>query len=600
MAITCVCFIATAISQTTLPSDFGLGYSVFDSKNYTRQNVVGVDFNTGSFTHTIRFSYLKFQNQIVDATIGTSLPFANTGATLDGSGQYFGPNIEAPQSTPQADRQVKYDGSKSIHSHILRYGFSLNHIQGGGFADFFGLAPRISWTNDAAGNAQAFAADSCDPNGAGNNGGGPLTPCFPGGASNPENYPAENLRIGNGLGFNTIQPALGFPAGGLGPDNRLGLYFGDDWKIKSNFTFSLGLRYDRDTGRTDSDLPADPNINAAFPGYGNQVKQSNLNFAPQLGFAWDPTKNGKTVIRGGIGLYYENVIYNNVLFDRPFRLQTGAFNQVPFACASGVPQPLPVSGGGILEAGQNGVANVCVGSTPNAFFSKDYVAAGNAISSDVAFWHQYEAGNPLNLQAPNPNYIANFLNNGQGVPLGPFGPDYKTPRSVQINFGIQREIRPGMIFSADYLRNVETRSLVGIDVNHVGDVKHFNLTNAQAAVAATLKACGAASIDLAIAGCAPLDGTNPNTGKPNGATMVDFASNGLTSDGDFGQACIRRDRCELRVSRQQSESGCRNVPLPRRSVRLQCIANEVGTKRCQSDARHKNIEFPNCLQPFSI
>src|SRR5712671_2551469 len=69
--------------SNSLPTDFGLGYSVFSNKDITRTHVVGADFNTGSFTHTIRFSYMKFQNQIVDATLGSSLPFANTGVTLD-------------------------------------------------------------------------------------------------------------------------------------------------------------------------------------------------------------------------------------------------------------------------------------------------------------------------------------------------------------------------------------------------------------------------------------------------------------------------------------------------------------------------------------
>jgi hypothetical protein len=110
----------------------------------------------------------------------------------------------------------------------------------------------------------------------------------------------------------------------------------------------------------------------------------------------------------------------------------------------------------------------------------------------------------LDLKAPNPNYIGNFLDAGLGVPLGVLAPDYKTPRSLQINFGIQREIRHGMVFSADYLRNVGTHSLLGIDINHDGDVKNFSLANAQAAIAATLKACGAGSIDQAIAACAPL------------------------------------------------------------------------------------------------
>jgi hypothetical protein len=148
---------------------------------------------------------------------------------------------------------VKYDGSKSVHSHIFRYGVSFNHIQGGGFASFFGLAPRVGFVVTPA--AITFAAS------------GP----FAGGSANPLNYPTQRVLYGNGLGFNTEQPALGFPAGGLGPDNRVGIYFGDSWKLKPNFTLSYGVRWDHDTGRTDSDLPADAAINAAFPGWGNKV-----------------------------------------------------------------------------------------------------------------------------------------------------------------------------------------------------------------------------------------------------------------------------------------------------------------------------------------
>ena len=70
-----------------------------------------------------------------------------------------------------------------------------------------------------------------------------------------------------------------------------------------------------------------------------------------------------------------------------------------------------------------------------------------------------------------------------------------------MNIGIQHQIHPGVVLSVDYLRNVETRSLLGIDVNHVGDVKNFNLAAAQAAIANTLSACGSATIDDAIAAC---------------------------------------------------------------------------------------------------
>ncbi len=494
--------------SNSLFATFGLGYSVYDNKDVTRQHVVGVDFNTGSLSHSIRFTYLKFQNQIVDATLkNPALPDCCTGLEISSGSFFVGPNLLAPQSTPQSNRQVKYDGSKILHSHTIRYGISFNHVQGGGFADFYGSAPRVSFSSSSSANL-AFAAA------------GP----YPGGSGNPLNWPVNRLRVGNGQGFNTLDPALGFPAGGLGPDNRIGIYLGDAWKVKSNLTLTLGLRYDRDTGRTDSDLPAIPEINAAFPGYGNRVQQANLNLAPQFGFAWDPGKNGKTVFRGGIGLYYENVIWNNVLFDRPLRLRTGAFNQVTSACLAGNPQPVPVN----MATDPSGLISPPVGICGNN------VHIGDVIPQIQSFWQRVLAGNPLDLKAPNPNFVGNFFNGGAGTnaSVALFAPNYKTPRSLQINVGIQHEIHHGMVFSADYLRNVETRTLIGVDVNHMGDVSNFNLAGAQAAISDTLTACGVGSIDAAIAAC---PGLYPTGG---GASMSDFASFGLGTEADVaGVGC---------------------------------------------------------------
>jgi hypothetical protein len=83
---------------------------------------------------------------------------------------------------------------------------------------------------------------------------------FPGGDTNPLNYPVEAVFVGNGLGYSTSEAAFGFPAGAV-VSNRVGAYFGDAWKIRKNFTLTYGLRYVRDTGHTGSDLPAIPQLN---------------------------------------------------------------------------------------------------------------------------------------------------------------------------------------------------------------------------------------------------------------------------------------------------------------------------------------------------
>src|SRR5580698_5067278 len=67
----------------SLFATFNFGFQVYDNKDYTRTHVVGVDFTTGSFSHSFRYSYLKFQNQIVDVTSGNSaLPFSSTGLEI--------------------------------------------------------------------------------------------------------------------------------------------------------------------------------------------------------------------------------------------------------------------------------------------------------------------------------------------------------------------------------------------------------------------------------------------------------------------------------------------------------------------------------------
>ena len=498
--------------KNSLLANAGLGFSVYDNKDITRAHVIGLDFNTGSFTHSIRFEYLKFQNQIVDATTGSSLPLANYPLEIQmgSTGLVTGPNYLAPQTTLQSNHQLKYDGSKTLGKHIIRYGFGWNHIEGGGLAAFQSIAPYLVTQTEVRKPALL-----------------PTGP-FPGGASNPLNYPVEDVYLGNGLGYSTSVPAFGFPAGGI-TDNRIGAYLGDSWKLRKNFTLTYGLRYVRDSGRTDSNLPGIPELNAAMPGLGNPVKQPNLNLAPQLGVAWDPTGNGKTVIRAGIGLFYENAIWNNVAFDAPDREATGAFGQFPTACnGSNVPEPVVASGGPLP------LATFCGDGSGNP------VAIGTVASQIAAYQKQYQSLSPFSVTLANPNYVGSLLDQGEGFGTGPsmFDPNYRSPRSVQMNFGIQRELRPGMVLTADFVRNVQTHYLLGIDENHAGDVRYFNKSGAQQAIATTLTECGpAATIQSGISNPCPSGNFLDPNGNLRPLLMSDFASNGLTSSADFDVAC---------------------------------------------------------------
>jgi hypothetical protein len=486
----------------------GLGFSIYDGHNVTRNHVAGADFNTGGpsvFNHSFRFEFLSTERRILDAHSRRVLPLSTFPVALQmgNSGLDTGPNVVAPNIVLQSDYQVKYDGSCAVGPHLIRYGFDFNRFPFAGFLPFNTLAPIVSTNLGPA--EEAFAQS------------GP----FSGGIMNPLNYPVEIVTLGNGLGYVTPTPGYGLPAG-AGIYHRVGAYLGGVSKWKRNFTLSYGLRYIRETGRTDSSYPAIPQLNQLSPGLGNQVRQPNDNLAPQVGFAWDPSGNGKTSIRGGIGLFYENILADIAAFDLLNRAPKGAFVQTPTACNGvGLPQPVPI------PTGQMPLATFC--GTP----AGGPVAIGDVATQIAVYQKQYQANFPLNLNAPNPNYVGTLLSTGLGFgPLATmFDPNFQTPRSWEMNVGLQREIRAGMVLSADFVRNVQTHYLLGVDENHTGDIRYFNKAAAQKAIARTLAECGVSTIDQAIQSCL---GLYPNGA---GATMATFASNGLTNSADFNQSC---------------------------------------------------------------
>src|SRR6266478_665303 len=310
-------------------------YQEFANVDFTPSYGGGFDITHGKWTHTFRLGYLKFRNGIADAVTGSTifnpapllaLAIGNVSTSCLTSGDQFcsGPNILASQKTYQSNKQFNFARTGSFTRRCHRNGVGLNRILGGGFASFFGIAPAVraafsavhSDPNDPnsplIGGTEFFAENSC---GVGN-------PCFAGGASNPLNYPVHRIDVGNGEGCFTEIAQFGQTCGGQF-DTRFQAYIGDSWKVRPSNTFLYGLRYNRDTGRSDADLPAVQALNDFQAGLGNRVRQPDKNFGGTIGVAWDPRKNGKTVIRAGAGIYYENGVFNNVLFDRPGALAHG-------------------------------------------------------------------------------------------------------------------------------------------------------------------------------------------------------------------------------------------------------------------------------------
>ena len=94
-----------------------------------------------------------------------------------------------------------------------------------------------------------------------------------------------------------------------------GVYVNDEWRMRENFTLSLGLRHDAEFNTMDNKYTvpwaSDPVLQnlPELENYLNTGHRKNQlgNFSPRISFSWDPTNRNQTFIRGGFGIIYDRV-----------------------------------------------------------------------------------------------------------------------------------------------------------------------------------------------------------------------------------------------------------------------------------------------------
>jgi hypothetical protein len=137
-------------------------------------------------------------------------------------------------------------------------------------------------------------------------------------------------------------PALEFS------NTQAGLYLQDDWQVTDNLTLNLGVRWDYESNMINNDYRTPPELASALEGacrtygtpVGGQTEWCLRDFLdldryttdgserdpyygmvqPRLGFAYDIGGNGRTVVFGGWGKYYDRVNLNDI-FDEQYRQQ---------------------------------------------------------------------------------------------------------------------------------------------------------------------------------------------------------------------------------------------------------------------------------------
>lgn len=303
-----------------------------------------------------------------------------------------GANFRIPQSTKFNRYQIRDTLSWATGSHTLRFGGEWQHLNTFALFDLFGSG-SIFTTEDFA---------SQDRNGDG---------------------VINDLDIPIAVALRSAAPSRP-PVVPFYPNSYFGLFAQDDWKVRPSLTLNLGLRWESDDVLGDaSNLHPCPTLTTADNTcsfieniLGRHTGRDFKQFGPRVGFAWDPLRRGRTVVRGGYGIYYDRVVTEVPLLE---------------LLLNGRILPLAAFDGSTCHA-PGGAAEPC--STAGA---------------------RFDTGTPT-LAAPFSGGSAVF-----GIGINRIDRNAKHPYTQQFTLGMQQQLGGNWLVSADGIHNFGQRFILG-------------------------------------------------------------------------------------------------------------------------------------------